>query len=180
MNVALCFPHHGDVKAGFALSLASLVNVTKEQRRDIALGVMQRSSSNLADTRNRLVADAVNANAEWLLLLDSDHVFPPNTLVRLLAHQKPLVGCNYRRRIGGGTIVEPKTGLEQVARLGLGVCLVHRSVFEKVPPLWFQFEGAKGEDDYFFDKAAEAGIPTYCDHDLSREVGHIGETVLRL
>lgn len=162
------------------MSLAALVNVTKERARDIALGLVQRSSSNLADTRNRLVADAVNANAEWLLLLDTDHVFPGDTLLRLLAHQKPLVGCNYRRRLGGGTIVEPKTGLEQVERLGLGVCLVHRSVFTTVEPLWFQFEGAKGEDDYFFDKAAAAGIVAYCDHDLSKEIGHIAETVLLL
>jgi hypothetical protein len=56
------------------------------------------SCSMLTESRHRLVAEALAWGADFMLCLDADHVFPPDTLVRLLAHGLPAVGCNYPRR----------------------------------------------------------------------------------
>jgi hypothetical protein len=85
--------------------------------------------------------------------------------------------------------------LEEVSNLGLGICLIKVTALAKMnqaakakgesvyplfmigqagPDAWFS------EDSYFFNKAREAGLSLYVDHDLSREVGHIGEFEYKL
>jgi hypothetical protein len=56
------------------------------------------SCSMLTESRHRLVAEALAWEADYMLCLDADHVFPADTLVRLLAHNLPAVGANYPRR----------------------------------------------------------------------------------
>lgn len=83
--------------------------------------------------------------------------------------------------------------LESVAHLGFGVCLIDMRVFDVLqakaeeegkasflPLFHFEVEGSHviGEDVFFFDKLRNAGIPIYCDHGLSWEVGHIHEQVM--
>jgi hypothetical protein len=34
-----------------------------------------------------------------------------------------------------------------------------------------------GEDQFFFGKLREAGVPVYLDHGLSWQIGHIGERI---
>ena len=72
---------------------------------------------------------------------DADHVFPADALLRLVAHEKPVVGANYPRR-AHPTFPTAESGdqhvwttadkaragdLERVSRLGLGLCLMHLS-----------------------------------------------------
>jgi hypothetical protein len=58
------------------------------------------------------------------------------------------------------------------------------SVFDKLPKPWFttRIEGEKilGEDYYFCEQAAKAGFEIWCDGNLSREVGHIGQKIYHL
>ena len=65
-----------------------------------------------------------------------------------------------------------------------GCLLIRMRVFDKIPKPWFstRIEGEKiqGEDYYFCDRAREAGFEIWCDGDLSREIGHIGQAVYRL
>lgn len=64
----------------------------------------QVSAVNISRARNQMVVDMLaNEKAEWLLMLDVDAVFAPNTLQRLLAvaHEtdRPIVGALcYQRR----------------------------------------------------------------------------------
>jgi hypothetical protein len=64
--------------------------------------------------------------------------------------------------------------------MGFGMVWVATDVFRAMPKPWFSHEWLpdqevfRGEDYYFFERAREAGFECYVDHDLSKEVGHIG------
>lgn len=188
-RLAICIPHYGDVKAVFAQSLAMMCGhagnaFSGELRLIFATG-------HLPDVRNNLARDALAFGADWLLWLDADHSFPLDALGRLLAHDLDVVGCNYPRRIGGhptalknGQPLETTEGVEEVDTMGLGVCLMRAAVFDALDRPWFTLEakpdgsGHVSEDVVFFRRLRKAGIAAYVDHDLSREVGHVSETLL--
>jgi hypothetical protein len=63
--------------------------------------------------------------------------------------------------------------------IGCGVMLISKQTLTSMPKPWFFFEllpenKLLGEDIYFCIKAKDAGIDTYIDHDLSQEIGHVG------
>jgi hypothetical protein len=138
--------------------------------------------------------------AEYLLFIDSDHTFPADALIRLMARDRPLIGCNYpTRRLGRPTAYAfdkapiPTTKakadvdeVEAVAGIGLGFCLIKAPVFAAVEQPWFQTrigedgEVACGEDAHFCNRVRAAGIPVLVDHALSWRIGHIDERVLSL
>lgn len=84
---------------------------------------------------------------------------------------------------------EDSTGLEEVEALGFGCVLVHRGVFESMAAIhdpkekgfFWMFEWHPevkthiGEDVYFCNLARKAGATIYVDHDLSKELRHIGQ-----
>jgi hypothetical protein len=114
----------------------------------------------------------------------------------LLKRGVPLVGANYRRRrfpnpgftgmMGQpGSFTELVTdenspSMQEVDVLPHGCVMVHRSVYEKMPQPHYLQEFVPelnleiGEDIYFCRKAKAAGVPVWCDHDLSKEIAHIG------
>ena len=137
--------------------------------------------------------DVLKAGATHILWLDADMCFPPDTLKRLLARKVPIVGANYRRRVPPHQFTaatghrknlrevettEQSTGLESVNRLGFGVTLIESRVFQKITKPWFQFTYEQGqhggEDEFFCRKANRAGFQPHVDHDLSKQVRHIG------
>jgi hypothetical protein len=183
----------------------------REVRPELKLFIV--SSSLLTESRNRLVAEAIHWEADYMLWMDADHVFPRDALLRLLSHNMLVVGCNYARRCDptaptasrlNGDKKElvwttKKTAargdMEQVAHLGLGLCLIDMRVYglleqkaieEGKEHFWplFRFDmaedgiGAIGEDVLFFQKLRDAGIPIVMDHNLSWDVGHLHETIL--
>jgi hypothetical protein len=72
------------------------------------------------------------------------------------------------------------TGLEEVGSVGTGVMLIKREVFQGMSEPWFDMpwqydnRGYMGEDVFFCKKAQELGFKVYIDHDVSKEIGHIG------
>jgi hypothetical protein len=82
-------------------------------------------------------------------------------------------------------VVPQATGLEEALHLSLGACLIHSAVFRALKQPYFR-EGVGedkvsiiGDDVLFFHEARKAGFVAMVDHALSRDVGHIAETVLR-
>jgi hypothetical protein len=76
---------------------------------------------------------------------------------------------------------QDSSGLEEVEAMGFGCICVHREVFEAMPPPWFHIPWNEqtmkydcGEDVYFCRKAKENGFQVMLDHDLTKEVAHIG------
>src|SRR3712207_4119719 len=191
MKIAICTPHYADVSPDYARSLAKLMLHTS--RANISfngapavpdLEIFMRRSSVLPRCRNRLVEDAVEWDANYLLWIDGDHAFPASALLRLLSLNLPIVGVNYPRRadptwptavsLDGELIwttadLAQRGDVVQVRHLGLGLCLVDMNVVHalRAPgadgrrrPL-FSLEMADdglevvAEDVFFFRRAAE-------------------------
>jgi len=199
LKVLICIPVHGDVKSGFMWSLArAMVHfATLPYDGEKALEVEVIKSSILPETRTRLVSRAYKFGATHIMWFDSDMKFPKDTIVRLLNHNKPVIGANYVTKdveprpvayredddyIGPVWTKEDSTGLERVTFLGMGVLLTDIRVFDELDlpffhfqPLPPQFSKQSGEDGFFCKKLHEKGIDVWIDHDLSKQVAHIGE-----
>lgn len=162
------------------------------------------STSILSVSRNLLAEGAIGWGADYILWLDADHIFPPDTLLRLLDHDLPAIGCNYVARNGKKTTAADRredgtlgfvatrketadaAPLRPVEYMGLGVCLVSCEAIKALEKPWFdiqtgvsEFEGY-GEDAYFFGKLRASGVIPHIDQKLSLEIGHIAERVLML
>lgn len=132
-----------------------------------------------------------------ILFLDSDMMFPRETLGRLLSHGLDIVGCTYSQRHSPrGYTHRSMTGdynvpldLErdtfEVKSMGLGCCLIKTEVFKAIERPWFPVrylggvrdDGADAhtsEDIAFFEKATAAGFKAWCDWPLSQEIKHVG------
>jgi hypothetical protein len=196
MRIAICIPAHGDTRAAFTLSLSRMLLHTVREwplampGDPLLLEIFMGSGGVVALVRERLFEAAGRWGAEWILWLDSDQSFPPDTLVRLAAAREPVIGANIPRRspdatptaetldaagrrqfvwttpekIAAGTV-------EPVHQLGLGVCLTAMNALDRLPrPLFDELR----EDQGLMRKLREAGHRPMVDHRLSAEVGHVG------
>lgn len=189
-KVAVCFPSADRVHADFTLALAGLCLYM----RGLDMVVINPKSSIVAVARNNGVERAQKHQADYLLFLDSDMTFPPNTLARLLAHGKDIVGALYTKRLPPYEILgapmpgatPDDAGLLQMQRIPTGCLLIAMSVFTKLERPYFHFginettHNLLGEDYAFCDDARTAGVPIWADMNLSREIGHIGEHICRV
>jgi hypothetical protein len=117
---------------------------------------------------------------EWLFFLDDDVICPPDTILKLLSHNKPIVSGVYYRRYaplapvmlldsanGPQWITEyPANSLIKVDYVGAGCLLIHRSVLESLPPLstsahWFEWR-CNRTDLPHLEKTSEDF--TFCKH----------------
>jgi hypothetical protein len=184
--VALCLPSGDTMHADFAANLAAFC-----MNPGAHLGVVHCKNSIVAIARNQCVDAALLIKATHMFFLDSDMLFPLDTLKRLLAHDKDIAGALYSRRrppfdptglpYAGA---RETNGLLRMKNLPAGCLLIKSSVFAKLAKPWFsdRVEGEQiiGEDIHFCERAAAAGFEIWQDTALSREVGHIGERVFRL
>ena len=190
-KVAVCFPSGDMVHADFALALAGLCAAAYP----IQIPIINAKSSIVAEARNRCVVLAREHNADLILFLDSDMVFPRTTLTQLLARDKDIVGATYPKRVPPHPILgaslpdgrmEADGGLMEMLHLPTGCLLIRMSVFDALPGPSFRFRldedtgGIVGEDYDFCDRARAAGFAIWCDTKLSFEIGHIGQSVFRL
>jgi hypothetical protein len=184
MKVAICTPTPGTVTTSFMLSLLSLLADPRGHR----IYTLASEGSVIHRQRNWLVEQVLKTDADYILWLDSDQTFPPDTLARLVAHQLPFVACNVPRRrppftptaiMSDGTTVwttlekVQNQSVEPVDLIGLGVALTATSLFRglKTP---FPSSGEAGEDIAFCRQVAERGVRPFIDHALSWEIGHVG------
>lgn len=181
-------PTRESVPASFALDLAQLYGKCKEHMPTV-LGFVGATYVHVG--REFVVKAAYQHQATHLLWLDSDMRFPPETALRLLLHDKPVVGANYVMRrpqvtftaMRDGQRVETtqaSTGLESVDVVGMGVLLMRMDVLEGLSKPYFRHGlNDAGEDigeDVLLCRALKAaGHDIYIDHDLSKEVGHVGQ-----
>ena len=128
-------------------------------------------------------------------MVDSDMTFPRTALSLLLRHRCDVVGAIYTKRVPPysvlGTAVEPHTldgphNLLEMARLPTGFMLIRMTVFDRLAKPYFRFGVNEtsgeivGEDYVFCDRVRQAGFRIWCDCELSREMGHIGQQIHRL
>jgi hypothetical protein len=194
LKVAICIPSYADPKLKFVHSLVNMIVYSlshadlqvKGEPCQLELDTFIVSCSMLTESRHRLVAEAVGWDADYMLCLDADHVFPPDTLMRLLSHGLPAVGCNYPRRIvptaptaaaNGGETSDVRTLLytteekaekalvEQCEHMGFGVLLLDMRIFDALQE-WAQ----ENEPDGNF-------LPLFKFEPTENKIGMIGEDV---
>jgi FkbM family methyltransferase len=130
---------------------------------------------------------------DYLFAVDSDIQFKPDTLAKLISHDKDVVSGLYIQRKPGQHILEiysngtnvPYTqlkgkGLVEIDGCGFGCVLVKSNVFKSVGYPQFVYKSALdhkdtvSEDTYFCMKAKEKGFHVYADTTILCE--HIGST----
>jgi len=156
-------------------------------RPDMRLIIKQ--SPYVHDNREQIAVDFLETDCTHLFFIDSDMLFKPDVLDKLLASDKDVIGGQYNRRIGkeGVPVVNTRYNLPGMSypnhifknyAVATGCMLIQRVVFEKIPRPWFSLgteENWLGEDVSFCRKCKENGIEIWMDASLP--VGHVGEFV---
>lgn len=135
----------------------------------------------IEEMRNSLVREALDAGCSHLAMLDTDQLYPPDTLMRLLAHKRPMVGARVRRRYppfdnlmfrGSVGAYQPVTDwtagdLVEVDATGTGCVVFETALFRRIRPPWFAggtHNGKPvGEDFGFCAKVRALGVPIVVD-----------------
>lgn len=147
--------------------------------------------SNIADARNSLIMQAQAEGASHLLMCDTDQIYPPDTLTKLLAHNVDICGVRvhsrwmpfspvfYRGSLGQYKFIpdeEMYSGeVVEIDATGTGCLLLNMRIFDELKPPWFQFtmhrDRPVGEDIYFCSQARQAGFKIFVDTSIA--VGHM-------
>ena len=190
-TVSVCVPCRDVVDSGFAFDLARCVAAHTAATRDRVL-LFQNQGTLIVNQRQELAQASLDVGATHILFIDADMRFPKDAIFRLLQRYEAIVAVNYSTRklplqpvaFRDDTTTErvyteqDDTGLESVAAIGMGLMLIKAEVFQKMPKPWFfvpyQNGIYTGEDIFFCRTAREFGFEVLLDHDLSKEVRHIG------
>jgi hypothetical protein len=189
-RVAIMVPSNDMVHADFAMAYARLCMASAP----FPLQLTMVKSSIVAQARNDGIEHAKEFGAHFIFFLDSDMVFPPTALLRLVLHGKDVVGPTYTKRVApfnvlGTKLAEQPAGLSddlvEMKRIPTGCLLINMRVFDKLAKPYFRFgtdaDGQIISEDYMFcDAAREAGFQIWCDPVLSQEIGHIGQNIYHL
>ena len=151
---------------------------------------------------NLLVDEAVRQECTHLFIVEDDSVFEADTILRLLAHDKPVVAGLCRQRnppflpyvyagidleqgtMSWRTLMPKDTGLigpaDGVVATGMGGILINMAVFTKLERPYFRhyFIGERecGQDIVFARSLIDAGIEVWCDLDVT--IWHMTQCVI--
>jgi len=201
MKVTLAVCTNRQVKPKTVQSLLELVAYSKDI--DFHILVATRGFT-IAENRNYCVVQAQRNNSDYLLFVDDDMTLPPDTLEKLLARNKDVVGVNSYSRclplsstVGlldkNGEYLRPEHHTAWECRVpkelfkcyfvGMGVGLIDMKVFEKIEKPYFEFITYKKGEFKGMVKVGEDG--SFCEKvkksggeiwcDGSIPIGHLGE-----
>ena len=195
-QVVVCVPTNGLVHALFSYCLLNAIRYTEQHGISVILEM--DAGTVLSNQRQVLSDSALAMQADHIMWLDSDMTFPEDVIIRLLEHKKNVVCATYSKRVEpfhptafyNIDPVEPVdtegNGLVAIKYSGMGCMLVKASVVDQMPsphyPLKWHAPSSTwhGEDMGFCDLLADNDIKIFCDLDLSREIGHLGQQEYRL
>lgn len=126
--------------------------------------------------------------ADYLMMLDSDILFPPDVVGKLMRHGKPVVGGWYKDKVQKTPTVydfinetdgvanfrhrnSQGTGIERVDALGAGCLLMSREVAEALGKEPYDMNGG-GEDMKLSRKLMKMDIPLFVDWSVN--CAHLG------
>ncbi len=197
MKVTLAICTNRGIRPKTAQCLLDLVNHSKAI--DFHILVAERGYTT-GENRNYSVVQAEKNGSDYLLFIDDDMTFLPNSLEELLAHKVDVVGVNsYSRCLplsstvglmnANGEYMSPDKHTEWEMQIpptlfkayfvGAGIMLIDMKVFARIEKPYFVFttdengQIVNGEDGYFCDKVKKAGMEVWCDPEI--QVGHLGE-----
>lgn len=190
MKTLIAIPCMDNVAAPFAHSLA-----TMEKTGECVISM--NISSLIYDARNQLAAQALKAEADYILWLDSDMIVPPDVIPRMLKHMEAgkdfVSGIYFRRRAPFAPVLYsridreghadfndyPEDTVFEIAGAGFGCCMTRVSMLEDIAlnfKDWFTPFNNYGEDLSFCLRALECGYKLYCDSTI--KCGHVGTVVV--
>lgn len=194
MKTLIAVPCMDQVPAPFCQSLAML-----QKLGEVTLHM--KSGALIYTSRNDLATMAIQMNADYVFWLDSDMVFKPDTLIRMMDTLKKndldiLTGLYFRRvppytpvlfdrlDIDGNVCYwsefkDIPEGLFEVGGCGFGCVLMKTDVFFDVQGKFGQMFAPianNGEDIAFCWRARECGYKIYCDPTVI--CGHVGYSVV--
>lgn len=195
MKVFVAIPSLDTVPALFCQSLALL-----QRAGDTIVGF--QVGSLVYNARNELARQAIKSEADWVLWLDSDMIFEPDLLKKMLKVCEEndidfLTGLCFRRKppytptlfdrldkmehgASYTTIMSVPEGRFKVGGCGFAGVLMSTDVLLSVAArfggrMFDPLEGF-GEDVSFCWRARQCGYEIWCDSDI--ELGHIGSMVI--
>jgi hypothetical protein len=191
-SVSILVPTKDTVYSHFSYSLSNLVKLTTQM--GIETHLFFDASTILINQRESLIKQAIEVGSEWVLWLDSDMMFPPSVLMRLLAHNEDLVGCNYMKRSypfktvaftdtsdwENWIPIQYSNELVEAEAVGMGCVLMKTALFKELQKPYFEYtyqpktEDWGGEDFTLFKKFNKLGHTLKIDMNLSNEIYHIG------
>lgn len=194
MNILIAVPCMDQLPAQFAQSLAML------DKGGNPCAVAFQVSSLVYTSRNELGQKAIQMGADYVMWFDSDMVFRPDTLVKLLENMKDgrIMTGMYFKRVApyspvlyeklevedGHCVFEdlkeiPKEDLFEVKGCGFGCVLMPgdalMSVMAKYGDLFTPAWGM-GEDLAFCYRARQCGYEIICDQTIP--LGHVGNHIV--
>lgn len=159
-----------------------------------ALSLSVKKGPYLDVNREMCMADALSFGATHLMFIDSDVDFPADGVLRLLAHDKEIIGAKYNKKKEPTEstlilpIAMPRIPAEPfpASALGAGFLLIKLApIVERMQPpfFWYGCRHTKvgahdtasfvGEDTAFCARAREAGFTVWCDPTI--DIGHWGD-----
>jgi hypothetical protein len=194
VRLAICLPLVGDhIDKRF---FVSWVIMDKPAEYNLILPTLHPGEfyDNIAAVRNHLAEQALINKCTHILMMDTDQIYPPDTVTKLIAHNLPIVGAKVHRRYAPfdplllrGSLGkyhripdeewEACDGLIEVDATGTGCTMFQSEVFRKLEFPWFKIIPGRGkrksvgEDVYMFSKAKKAGYRIFVD--TSIEIGHL-------
>lgn len=130
-----------------------------------------------------------NADYTHQVWIDSDQVWSPDQVLRLVEHDLDVVSAciktldgDYALHIDHKRLEEVPAGLFSVDSCGFGFVVIKRKVFEQIPYPWFRLLpavdglGDDSEDVSFCRKVRDAGMSIMADGDVI--VGHEKAVIL--
>lgn len=195
MKVFIVVPSFDTLPALFCQSLALLKRAGDTQ---IAFEV----GSLVYHARNNLARQVLKSDADWVLWLDSDMVFAPDTLQRMLKvcqdndisfltalcfrRKPPYTPCLFDRleKVEKGAsytaLLSVPEGLFKVGGCGFAGVLMSTdvllSVYNKFNGKMFDPMDGFGEDVSFCWRARQCGYDIWCDSSI--EFGHVGNCIV--
>lgn len=195
-KVWICCPSGGSVSNETFHSIMKLMPFDASKRKAIHSFTIWKGLY-IHQNRNGLGKAFLQSGCEWQFTIDSDVAFEPEVLYHLLdaadPEKRPIVSalyftyilkedhlrpCWFQRNPEGDyrTIDTFDGGIQPIGAAGMGGCLIHRSVYEKLlatypePAPWFAHDLVQmttgkltefGEDLTFFSRVAACGFPVF-------------------
>lgn len=192
IKLAILVPTRDYLNSQFAFCLSQLIKITSTVGIDNYL--FFDSSTILLNQRESLIKQAININADYVLWLDSDMIFPPTTAIRLLNHNVDIVGCNYMRRTKpikpvayekmydweNPLPIKSRDNLVKVDVVGMGCIMMKTKIFQEIKKPYFEFaydvktQTWLGEDFNLLSRFRNVGYDIFIDTILSEEIKHMG------
>lgn len=193
MKILIAVPSMDQVPAQFAQALATLNKVDGECLVAFQIGSL------IYHSRDALARKAIECEADYILWLDSDMVFAPDTLAKLLEDRESgdiISGLYFRRVHPFSPVLFDKLDIEngkcdwsgfekipneifEIGGCGFGCVLMRTDIIFEIASRFhelFSPIGSVGEDLSFCWRARQCGYKIVCDPRIT--LGHVGHHVV--